>query len=741
MSSFQANAQTGYFYNSKFIELEIDSTQKPRITPSISKKLKVSVSGKSKMYTSYVYHTEDVDNITILPKIILEIVPNADINEILSKQEETLNVYNNYNNTYYVNCDVSNSEEILNIVANIAKNPNVKWCEPDMCSTTGYNSNPLYNYQYYLHNTGEIYGTKGMDINAENAWKLITGSSNIKVAIIDTGIDLTHEDLKDALITGYTVGNPSGYGAIENPIRDYKWHGTACAGILAACDNNIGIKGVASGVKILPVNIAPYAADAIHGVNGWGESSEIAQAIRWAYPKADILNLSWGGAASNDIANAISEARNKGRNGKGCVVVAAVGNSNSAVSFPANLNGVIAVGAIDENGKICNFSNHGETLDLVAFGAHNIVTTDVMDYEGYTLEDYNKSFSGTSAACPQVAGVAALVLSANPELPEYRVKSILIDSARELNGTYKNDYYGYGLVNAGQAVAQAFVNKMQLTGPSTVENSAVYKVSNLPTGWYVTWSQTSCSSSITSSALMEPNYPLINEVTLRNSNGFAIKLTAKIHTPNDIVPAFEISRTITAPAPSLSGLYYEISPDGSKSYEMMLVDDIDGDVNYATPTNIVVITSNCFVNKQVSYTLSNESWNSHYVQIDGSRIQFEMPSLNNSQTMDFSIKDNGVTNYTFKFAALNSYTYQNIVHIEKIGNNIYSLSVNKLDDNNHCPKWNINVFNASNFEQVLSTEVKSSNYLLDLTSKKQGIYVINATINNHKISKKIVIYK
>lgn len=176
LSSFQANAQTGYFYNSKFIELEIDSTQKPRITPSVSKKLKVSVSGKSKMYTSYVYHTEDVYNITILPKIILEIVPNADINEILSKQEETLNVYNNYNNTYYVNCDVSNSEEILNIVANIAKNPNVKWCEPDMCSTTGYNSNPLYNYQYHLHNTGEIYGTKGMDINAEIAWKLITGN-------------------------------------------------------------------------------------------------------------------------------------------------------------------------------------------------------------------------------------------------------------------------------------------------------------------------------------------------------------------------------------------------------------------------------------------------------------------------------------------------------------------------------------------------------------------------------------
>lgn len=137
------------------------------------------------------------------------------------------------------------------------------------------------------------------------------------VAVIDSGVDNDHEDLLNSVLTGYTCGNSSGSGAPQNPNNELKKaHGIACAGIIAANDNTLGIKGVAPGVKILLVNIFPYSS-AQHNPWGCASSSEIADAIRWAYARAEILNCSWGGSYSDCIDEAIVDARNYGRNGKG----------------------------------------------------------------------------------------------------------------------------------------------------------------------------------------------------------------------------------------------------------------------------------------------------------------------------------------------------------------------------------------------------------------------------------------
>lgn len=286
------SAQRGYYYGDKFIELMPKPNVSPYVMPSKSLLSQQGRAAQKANYTSLVYQTENVESIVVLPKIILEMFVGNDIASIISGYKDVLTVSNTYDNTYYLDCDVKTSEEVLSLVKNLSKQVGVKWCEPDMYSSIrSCNSNSYYSSQWYLKNNGYY---AGMDINIESAWQLMKGSSSITVAVIDSGVDLEHEDLTSCLLKGYTVGDATGYGApkfLEESNR--KGHGTCCAGIIGAVDNNVGVIGVASGVKILPVNIAPYHCSASNP-DGYASNSEIAQAIRWAYPKADVLSCSWG---------------------------------------------------------------------------------------------------------------------------------------------------------------------------------------------------------------------------------------------------------------------------------------------------------------------------------------------------------------------------------------------------------------------------------------------------------------
>ncbi|MDR0798755.1 MAG: S8 family serine peptidase, partial [Dysgonamonadaceae bacterium] len=348
-----------------------------------------------------------------------------------------------------------------------------------------------YNWQWGLKNTGQNGGVAGVDIKIESVWSIRQGNSNIKIAVIDHGVDLTHPDLQANLLSGYDAsGNNSG-GA---PVLSYggkDYHGTACAGIIAAIkDNNEGIAGIAPNCKIIPV----------HAVNSSGfiDKDLVANSIQWAWQNgADVMSLSWSSVSEyTPLTNAINTAVAQGRNGKGCILVFSTGNNSvSEVHFPAKLPNVIAVGSADRYGDRASSSNYGSALNVVAPGV-GIYTTDLQGSAGYSSGNYHFSFSGTSAATPHVAGVAALVLSAHPNLTAEQVRQAIestctklpnytfSSNSTHLSGTW-NEQVGYGLVNAYAAVQAGacpttnFTNQTVNTNTIIVSNCGDINVQNV----------------------------------------------------------------------------------------------------------------------------------------------------------------------------------------------------------------------------------------------------------------------
>ena len=456
------------------------------------------------VYSSYIYNSSSGYKVVILPRIAIKIRNGYSINSILEKYNKIITLDKVlFDQVFILDCSVSNSTELLNFVELISKIEEVEWCNP-MKITNLKKFNTLYPNQYYLHNTGQNGGTPGIDINVEPAWNLITANDNIIVAVLDEGVERSHEDLSGNVLEGLTIDYPNEYGDPMNSYYDYlnnrfesKSHGTACAGIIAAKNNNIGIKGVAYGVKILPININPYNDESI--VYSFEEN--VANAITWAYETggADIISCSYGFIDSDYIRNAFNNAITLGRNGKGTTVVCAAGNNSSSVCFPANIDRVISVGAIDNTGIIYNYSNKGSGLDVVAPSGNinlqgDIVTTDRSFPNGYNpSSNYVTSFGGTSAACPQVAGVVALMLSTDTTTTSSDVWEMIKKSCKKLSN-YVYDingwsyYVGYGLVDALEAVKKVYSKKLIISGNSVVCDSAQYSVDNLPNDMSVTWS-------------------------------------------------------------------------------------------------------------------------------------------------------------------------------------------------------------------------------------------------------------
>ena len=311
---------------------------------------------------------------------------------------------------------------------------------PDLSSNDLICSNdPMFNQQWGLYNSNY----PGIDISVSSAWNYSTGK-NIKIAILDTGVDLDHIDLSSNISSlSYdteTNTSPSIYSGD---------HGTHCAGIAAAIkDNGIQIAGVAPEATIVSIsNSFEFSTNS---------RLKRADGIVWAYQNgADIISNSWSSGTYHAAINeAIYDAFRYGRQGKGCVITFASGNDScNSVNYPANCNDtILAVGAINNTGTRAGSSNYGTELDLVAPGIH-ILSTIPDDQTGYK--------SGTSMACPHVAGVAALILERNSELTVNQVNSIICSNAKKLSGvnfnftkpdgTWNNEY-GYGLVDAYNSV-------------------------------------------------------------------------------------------------------------------------------------------------------------------------------------------------------------------------------------------------------------------------------------------------
>lgn len=308
-----------------------------------------------------------------------------------------------------------------------------------------------------LDNTGAV-GLVGADVHALAVWTVTRGVDDVRVAILDEGVDTGHPALKQVIAAeaDFVDGNPT-----AAPDGDDA-HGTACAGIVASqSDQAIGL---ADGVVLVAARIAKSNA---HGM--WiFDDFATADAIDWCWDdaKSDVLSNSWGGGPpSPAIDAAFDRARTLGRDEKGAVVVVAAGNRQSAVDWPGNVANHLTIGATNQwdkrktrasdDGEDWWGSNFGRGLDLMAPGV-GVHTTDISGGSGYSDDDITTSFNGTSSATPFVAATAAMMASVNPELTEDRVRAIIKETADALTAGGKwSKYTGHGRLNAYAAVRQA----------------------------------------------------------------------------------------------------------------------------------------------------------------------------------------------------------------------------------------------------------------------------------------------
>lgn len=335
-------------------------------------------------------------------------------------------------------------------------------------------NDPLFGSQWDLQNTGQFAGTPGADMNLPDAWDFTTGVSSIRVAILDEGVDVNHEDLAANIQPGHdsVTASPTP-GGIPGNCDPGDPHGTCCAGIVGAVGNNgIGISGICWNIGIVPIRI---------GFDSWWTQDDwIIDGITWAANNGvDVLSNSWGGGApSTPEENAINYASTVGRNGLGCTVFFSSGNGDlGTVSYPAAYTNSIAIGATspcDERKSASSCDNEwwwgsqwGSALDLVAPGPL-VTSTDIMGSNGYSNGNY-ASFSGTSSSCPHAAGAAGLVLSVDPALTRDQVLDLLQQGAADGVGTATEDtpgwdqFMGWGRIDVQASLALASGG---LSGPS-----------------------------------------------------------------------------------------------------------------------------------------------------------------------------------------------------------------------------------------------------------------------------------
>ncbi|MEM9848646.1 MAG: S8 family serine peptidase [Bacteroidota bacterium] len=377
--------------------------------------------------------------------------------------------------------DSPNPLKVANYLEQISM---VKWAEPDLDTPLDeYNfvrpDDNLLDHQWHLKNTGFVADAnwrlrKDADAKVVDAWNRLgnMGSSNVTVAIIDNGFDVTHPDLKAKIHRPFD--NWSNSTRIPGKDSGYS-HGTPCASVALAASNGKGIVGAAPNAKFMPINGTSFSSRATERMFDYCIENG-----------ADIISCSWGTTDPNFSLNsikkaAITKAARQGRGGKGCVVLFAVGNDDfDFVNFYAAHPDVIAVAASTSQDKHASYSNRGREVSICApsNGDWPIIAGRAWWDEGVSWEtgtyrywrdgrsrgDHYKHFGGTSSACPLVAGICALILSANPNLTAKEVKEILQKTADKIGSPSEyvdghSSKYGYGRINADRAIAEALRRK------------------------------------------------------------------------------------------------------------------------------------------------------------------------------------------------------------------------------------------------------------------------------------------
>jgi subtilisin family serine protease len=402
-------------------------------------------------FISPVFVGEDGGPIVVLPDVLLQFEPGVDSQRrraILSETGLAILDENwaNMPRAYRLRGVGRNGLEVLAAANQLAMRPEIRFAEPDVLFTGrgGYIPNDTFFPDQWEHeNTGQLGGMPDIDMDTPEAWDVTTGDSSIIVVVIDVGVEQAHPDINQ--LPGHDVTGEGGGGG---PVNMCDNHGTPVAGCVSAIiDNGIGVAGAAPSCRAASVRtfISNFSCDGM-----WSsEASWTVEALTWAESiGARVTNNSnFYGFSSGAIATKYADTR-----ASGMVHFASAGNGNAPfVTYPASLPSVMAIGAIDRFGNKAPFSNFGTNIDYTAPG-DDVVTTDRTGADGWSGDDY-AVVDGTSFASPYTAGVAALILSLRPGLTASAVESVLRITSVDLGAFGKDTIYGWGVVNALDAVS------------------------------------------------------------------------------------------------------------------------------------------------------------------------------------------------------------------------------------------------------------------------------------------------
>jgi subtilisin family serine protease len=362
--------------------------------------------------------------------------------------------------------DLDNADP-ASIVAEYSKLPEVEYAEPNFEINLDEAEGPLvpvlphdpqFENQWALSNSGQKGGKKGADISATLAWATTTGTENLVVAVLDTGVDYTHEDLAanmwsrpDGMAPYHdaelgTIDDLNGFNAVDNasdPMDD-NGHGTHCAGIIGAeGENDLGIAGVNWKVQIMPLKFM--------GPGGSGTTKDAIEAINYVIDRKKagvnvrIISASWGSTQRSRSLEAVIRKAYE----NDILFVAAAGNASTdndrTPHFPSSYDvpNVISVAALDRNDQLASFSNYGVKSVAIAAPGVDILST-------WLGNEYEEK-SGTSMATPVVSGVAALVLAENPRMSVDDLRKKLLASTDPIVALKGKTVTG-GRINAAKAL-------------------------------------------------------------------------------------------------------------------------------------------------------------------------------------------------------------------------------------------------------------------------------------------------
>lgn len=455
-------------------------------------------------------------------------------------------------------------------------------------------------------------------IKAKQAWDVVNKNEEVKIAIVDTGVDLDHPDLSANLVTGYNLLDP------DSPPDDDAGHGTKVAGVLAAVgNNNRGVTGLLWSARVMPIKVMD--------AKGNGREIDLGEGIRYAVDHgADIVVLSLGlYRYSPFIEEVVQYAESKG-----VLLIAASGNDGQEVQYPAAYPTVLAVGGVNANKQVYPTSNYGPELDLVA--PWQVYTT--MRGGDYTYDQ------GTSMAAPQVAGVAALVMAKHPDLKPYQVRNLLRQTADPIGGSGWNPKSGYGLLRADRALTTTY--KEDFYEPN--DTASTSKI--LPIG-----KMTSAEISSSSDAdwfKIEPDY--------KGTVSFSIEANSKRELEN------------------LKMTYYAGTPSSGNRVQY---DDLTKDINISVDAgnvSYIVIESNTNISQPIGYRMTtqfqmapdefeNNDYKYNATSLTPRQKQVMIGNFHKQDDQDWfvmNIKEKGVLNVE---VASDSYRIDPYLRIEKQG--------------------------------------------------------------------------